>query len=460
MLTMETRRVSQSSIPDDKLQVVAIAGGIMTYTQTTQKSGPRRMLSERDNGPQQFDEPEWSDTMSNHDPAGLYGALKINGPTTRSRYSILNFVAILLYQVHTCYKGKESTTMKLQALRVAVSTLLDVVEGTTYKISMMVNAGTSIQYTFWIDGHTFTVVGTDFVPIEGYETDTLNIAVGQRYDIIIKANADCSDGTNFCIHAARDCNEPSQISTLGIIRYDSTSTELPPDYQDYRLNFGCLEPPAKDLVPVVSKQVGKSINGLTPNQYLNASLQLYPRIDANTHLVKWSLKDYPMYLNWSVPSLKLIQDNSDTTGAAFPQDYVSIFLDYPNNNSLYLLVEGMFNTTDPSIEAVNTSHSIHLHGHDFSILAQSNTPFDITTFSPNLDNPPRRDTAMLPKNGYLVIGFERDNPGVWLLHCHIVWYVFSGITVQFVKNSGQLKSLVSKAGVMPGLDNQCDAWTS
>ena len=51
-------------------------------------------------------------------------------------------------------------------------------KGKKYKISL-VNAGTSTQFTFWIDGHTFTVVGTDFVPIEGYETDTLNIAVGK-----------------------------------------------------------------------------------------------------------------------------------------------------------------------------------------------------------------------------------------------------------------------------------------
>lgn len=49
--------------------------------------------------------------------------------------------------------------------------------GKTYKLSI-VNSGTSSQYTFWIDGHTFQVVGTDFVPINPYVTDTLNIAIG------------------------------------------------------------------------------------------------------------------------------------------------------------------------------------------------------------------------------------------------------------------------------------------
>lgn len=47
-------------------------------------------------------------------------------------------------------------------------------------------------------------------------------------------------------------------------------------------------------------------------------------------------------------------------------------------------------------------------------------------------NPPRRDVAMLPApagppgggppatGGWLVISFLTDNPGAWLMHCHIV----------------------------------------
>ncbi|KAK6599802.1 multicopper oxidase [Botrytis cinerea] len=378
-------------------------------------------------------------------PAGFYGPLKINGPTSQN-YDI--DIGPLLISDWFHQSPFSLFYEELCCLRSGSFYSLGVAKGKKYKISL-VNAGTSTQFTFWIDGHTFTVVGTDFVPIEGYETDTLNIAVGQRYDIIIKANADCSHGTNFWIHA-RDSS---------------------PDSHDNRLNFGCLEPPAKFLVPVVSKKVGKPINGLTPNQYLNVSLQPYPKLDPDTHLLKWSLKNYPMYLNWSVPSLKLIQDNSDTTGVAFPQDYVPIFLDYPDNDWLYFLIEGMFNTTDPTIEVSNSSHPIHLHGHDFLILAKSHTSFDISTFSPNLDNPPRRDTAMLPQNGYLVIGFEMNNPGAWLLHCRIIssldhsltidaWHASSGMAVQFVESSGQLQSMIRKAGIMPSLEDQCDAWTS
>lgn len=32
----------------------------------------------------------------------------------------------------------------------------------------------------------------------------------------------------------------------------------------------------------------------------------------------------------------------------------------------------------------------------------------------------RRDVASLPGGGYLVLAFKTDNPGSWLMHCHIV----------------------------------------
>jgi hypothetical protein len=52
-------------------------------------------------------------------------------------------------------------------------------------------------------------------------------------------------------------------------------------------------------------------------------------------------------------------------------------------------------------------------------------------------NPPRRDTALLPGGGWLALAFPTDNPGAWLMHCHIAWHVGDGLAVQFLeaKNS-------------------------
>lgn len=66
-------------------------------------------------------------------------------------------------------------------------------------------------------------------------------------------------------------------------------------------------------------------------------------------------------------------------------------------------------------------HPIHLHGHDFYVLAQAagaQWNGDISTLK--MDNPIRRDTATLPAQGYLVLAFESDNPGAWLSKCSFV----------------------------------------
>jgi FtsP/CotA-like multicopper oxidase with cupredoxin domain len=82
------------------------------------------------------------------------------------------------------------------------------------------------------------------------------------------------------------------------------------------------------------------------------------------------------------------------------------------------------------------AHPIHLHGHYFRVLgslANSTFPANMTIAQVLQDMPdsvigqaldgssasPRRDSVHLPEGGWLAIRFLADNPGAWLLHCHI-----------------------------------------
>jgi FtsP/CotA-like multicopper oxidase with cupredoxin domain len=65
------------------------------------------------------------------------------------------------------------------------------------------------------------------------------------------------------------------------------------------------------------------------------------------------------------------------------------------------------------------NHPIHLHGHDFYILGTGIGTFTNDTVKTlNFVNPTRRDVAMA--SGWLALAFRTDNPGSWLMHCHIV----------------------------------------
>ena len=69
---------------------------------------------------------------------------------------------------------------------------------------------------------------------------------------------------------------------------------------------------------------------------------------------------------------------------------------------------------------VPAAHPMHLHGHDFALLRQSenswleekkNITLDCSDEKIKCDNPPRRDVALLPAKGYMIIAFKADNPG-------------------------------------------------
>lgn len=50
--------------------------------------------------------------------------------------------------------------------------------GKKYKLRL-INTSTARHFSFWIEGHDFTIVATDFVPIEPYQVNYVNVAIGE-----------------------------------------------------------------------------------------------------------------------------------------------------------------------------------------------------------------------------------------------------------------------------------------
>ena len=66
----------------------------------------------------------------------------------------------------------------------------------------------------------------------------------------------------------------------------------------------------------------------------------------------------------------------------------------------------------------------------------------------------RRDTWTIAPNGQTRIRFIADNPGVWLLHCHMDWHVEAGLTVVMVEAPEKLQEQTRSITQMT---NQCRA---
>ena len=123
------------------------------------------------------------------------------------------------------------------------------------------------------------------------------------------------------------------------------------------------------------------------------------------------------------------------------------------NDTVELVLMSYF----PNITIGRTqAHPIHLHGHHFWIVETGYGNCSATTgLCENRDitcgemdpgcnknvswstekqpvnvseiNRPRKDTVIIPTGGYVVIRFKPDNPGWWLLHCHIEPHASGGM---------------------------------
>jgi len=76
------------------------------------------------------------------------------------------------------------------------------------------------------------------------------------------------------------------------------------------------------------------------------------------------------------------------------------------------------------IDLVNHSmmaHPMHLHGHDFQIIAIDGTPL----------NGAMRDTIVVPPMGTIRIALDANNPGRWAFHCHNLYHMMTGMMTEF-----------------------------
>jgi FtsP/CotA-like multicopper oxidase with cupredoxin domain len=67
-------------------------------------------------------------------------------------------------------------------------------------------------------------------------------------------------------------------------------------------------------------------------------------------------------------------------------------------------------------------HAIHLHGHHFAVLSKSGAA--------NIEGDVR-DTVLIGADETVEIAFVADNPGVWMIHCHMLSHQKSGMMAWF-----------------------------
>ncbi|KAI3327666.1 multicopper oxidase [Xylariaceae sp. AK1471] len=309
----------------------------------------------------------------------------------------------------------------------------------------LINGGVGSSFVFSIDGHNLTVIANDLVPVKPFSVESLVIGIGQRYDVIVEANQSSQDYWIRTVPATGCSSFSSVDNRTGILRYDASSTALPTTERQLDQDDSCMDVQPELLNPIVPWVVDMHPQNNVSEDTFGIKLQgtkdqaLGPPGFPYAH---WFIGDQPLWLDFSKPTILNVESSLKNP------NYTVVSEDY-DDGYIYLIIDASHNVT--------VTHPIHLHGSDFVVLAQSDTVYNETTsFSLfNFDNPPRRDTAIVKRGGFLAIAFRPDNPGVWLLHCHIAWHASSGLALQILI---QPDNMTDVNGDLAETRRVCDNW--
>ncbi|XP_068644557.1 laccase-7-like [Aristolochia californica] len=341
---------------------------------------------------------------------------------------------------------------------------LKVTPGKTYLLRI-INAALNNQLFFKIAGHDFTVVGADAAYTNPYRTDVVVTAPGQTTDVLLTADR---TPASYYMGAHPYISAPiapfDNTTTVGIIQYENASSSEPimpvmpvftdtPTAHKFYTNLTGLSSSRgyKPLLQSVDERMfiafGLGLDQCPPNA--NCGGPSNTRLTANMNNISFQF-----------PSrLSLLQAHFSGVNGIFTDDFPDnppIVYDYTNATVAAAFLASQKGTRlkrlayNSTVEIVlqNTAvlttenHPIHLHGFNFFILAQGFGNFNRETDEQkfNLVNSQERNTIGVPVGGWAVIRFKANNPGVWLLHCHLDVHLPLGLATAFVVENGPSSS--------------------
>uniref|UniRef100_A0A0E0L3D8 Laccase n=1 Tax=Oryza punctata TaxID=4537 RepID=A0A0E0L3D8_ORYPU len=343
--------------------------------------------------------------------------------------------------------------------------------GKTYLLRL-INAALNDELFFGVANHTLTVVQADASYVKPFAATALVISPGQTMDVLLTAAANPSS-RSFAIAVAPYTNTVGTFdntTAVAVLEYGAASSppqtaaalrSLPlpslPAYNDtgavanFSANFRSLasaQYPAR--VPrTVDRHFFFAVGlGADPCQSpVNGTCQ-----GPNNTRFAASMNN----VSFVMPKTSLLQAHyqrryNGVLTANFPAAPRTPFnyTGTPPNNTFVThgtrVVPLRFNTTvevvlqDTSILGAE-SHPLHLHGYDFYVVGTGFGNYDAgnDTAKYNLVDPVQRNTISVPTAGWVAIRFVADNPGVWIMHCHLDVHLSWGLSMAWLVNDGPL----------------------
>ncbi|CAF1920600.1 hypothetical protein HID58_049350 [Brassica napus] len=333
----------------------------------------------------------------------------------------------------------------------------------TYRIRM-VNAAMNLILFFAIAKHNLTVVAADGHYTKPINATYITISPGQTLDLLL--HADQNPKSTYYM-AARAYHSNLNISfnnstTIGILCYNSSSKTKTsssskrypnlPYYNDTSAAFAFFT----NITSLYSGQVPVKISRRIIST-VSINLLMCPNNSCegpNGSRLAASMNNISFVTPSHVDILKAYYYHiKGVYGTRFPEfpplvfnftaDDQPLFLQTPRlatevkilkfGESVEIVLQGT------SLVGGGIDHPMHLHGFSFYMVGVGFGNYNVTEAPSNynLKDPPYKNTATVPRNGWVAIRFIADNPGVWFMHCHFDRHLTWGMKVVFIVKNGR-----------------------
>lgn len=353
----------------------------------------------------------------------------------------------------------------------------------------IVSASGEFAYRVSIDEHELTVIESDGHPVEATKFESVIVFPGERYVVEFEANLNPG---RYWIRASSlrmgygyKNPQPDGVvwDAKAILQYEGTSDNIG-DPKSHRKNctsetgckiLNCAWPayrhdqfPNMQCVDVSelrldsSRYHGNEGDVLLDNK--NADVELFLNlvfpIGSSINSRRMIMPSAPLFQDPSTWGLVPCSRDCEKNGCR-----CSNIVNLPANKTVQLvLMSDIFGGLQAGTNFGSKGkahHPMHLHGNSFRVLKigypvvdnitgkilggsediacdwrkdkTCSHPYWVSGGAPglNFDNPPSKDTVIVPAMGYTVVRFQTNNPGYWLFHCHVMLHHFEGMMLLF-----------------------------
>jgi len=309
----------------------------------------------------------------------------------------------------------------------------------------IINAGALYAMKFSIDGHRMKVIATDGADVEPVEVDALAISAGERFDVIIEANQPVD---SYWIRS--ETTEEFSHAGYGIFKYAGSTNNTDPTST---ANLDPVILNCVDLGPLSSKCLPITV---LRRHHSQAPLYAPNEVRPAPHSFEIAWRGMAGLSPGHFMRLLDLRKGPNEFKNQFDGDYVQFAVPYTppmffgndvlHKNTLTLRVEHEEYVELILQQVDRAAHPFHLHGHKFEVMSIGYPDFDREcsvmwcqepwyrpeTHGHTLADPTTtllKDTVFIPAGGWAVIRFRADNPGWWLMHCHMHIHLHDGMAL-------------------------------